>query len=98
MINLSNRRRQDQVDFLELTAADVHEVQAHQADLVEAVHRAMEDLPRRIAASPETRRVIQRYSIERHRNEVTNHMISLADGVVDDAYVDKRITVGQVHD
>lgn len=97
MISVSDPKRRQQLKFLGLTQRDLNLVKKHRAELTEAVRKTMEELPGRIAAFPPTRAIMQDYSILQHANKVARHAVGLSGGLVDDAYVERRIKVGETH-
>src|SRR5690554_5554565 len=97
MISVSDPKRRQQLKFLGLTQRDLNLVKKHRAELTEAVRKTMEELSGRIAAFPPTRAIMQDYSILQHANKVARHAVGLSGGLVDDAYVERRIKVGETH-
>ncbi|GIP41175.1 chemotaxis protein [Paenibacillus sp. J31TS4] len=97
MINLSEERRK-QVDFIGLTEEDLALLHRHQPHFEQIADQVVEDLYAKIMEQPGLAEIIHKYStVERLKGTQRWYFLSLADGVMDDDYMNRRVQVGRVH-
>lgn len=97
MIALDSQRRQ-QADYIGITEQDLRALNSHRTAFETIVDRLVVDLYDHITSSPELLEIIERHStIERLKETQRWYYLSMADGVLDEEYIRKRLFIGQVH-
>jgi len=97
MNNLSPQRLK-QVHYTGITESDLQLLASHRPLFERIVDEVVDRLYDRIQQEAELRQIIERFStISRLKDTQREYWLSLADGVVDDAYIDHRIRIGLVH-
>ena len=97
MINVSQSRKQ-QLDFINITEEDLAFVRQRQHLFELAANEVVDKLYERIIAQPELAELIAKYStLDRLKQTQRWYFTSLANGVIDEDYIQKRLSVGKVH-
>ena len=97
MIQLSEQR-QRQLDYIGITEQDLELLHRHLDAFRRVVDELVDELYDRIMERPELRRIIEAHStVDRLKETQRWYFQSIASGVVDEQYVEKRIFVGKMH-
>ncbi|WP_054956972.1 globin-coupled sensor protein [Paenibacillus dakarensis] len=97
MINVSPVRLK-QLDYLGLKDEDLLLLADHRHIFAKAVEEVVSRFYERIGTQPELMKIIDNTStVDRLKETQRGYWMSLADGVVDEAYINNRIKIGQVH-
>lgn len=97
MIRLSEPR-QKQVDYIGITDRDLALLHQHIRSFEQIVAQLVDELYARIMSQPELQRIITKHStVDRLKQTQVWYFLSLASGVLDEEFVDKRIFIGRVH-
>ncbi|WP_211746769.1 globin-coupled sensor protein [Paenibacillus sp. Marseille-Q4541] len=97
MMNVS-KERQKQLDFIGLTNQELELLKKHRPVFEQIVEKVVDRLYDHIGQIEELRTMIEKHStIERLKETQRWYFISLTDGVIDEAFIEKRIRVGLVH-
>lgn len=97
MINVSQTRRQ-QLDFIGITEEDLSYVRQKRQLFELTANEVVDKLYDRIIAQPELAELIAKYcTLDRLKETQRWYYTSLASGVIDEDYIRKRLSVGQVH-
>ncbi|MBE9912548.1 chemotaxis protein [Paenibacillus donghaensis] len=97
MIDVSPQRRK-QVDYIKLTENDMETLKGFRPIFAKVVEEVVVRFYQQIATVPELMEIINRTTtIERLKDTQRDYWMSLADGRIDEAYIQKRIAIGLVH-
>lgn len=97
MIDVSSERRR-QLEYLGLKEKDLLLLANHRDIFEKVVEEVVGRFYDQIGTQPELMKIIGRTStVERLKETQRVYWISLADGVIDDTYINNRIKIGQVH-
>ncbi len=98
-IGVTDPALRERISFLGLTERDLGVVAAWRDVCCAATDRLVDEFYAHIATSPTPKGILERHtSVERQRPMLTRYVLTMFDGVVDDAYAAYRTRVGQVHD
>jgi len=90
--------RQKQLDYIGLTAGDLQVLAGHRPVFEKVVEEVVDHFYCHLGKYPNLVELMERFSsMERLKQTQRMYWLSMADGVVDDAYIDQRIAIGQVH-
>lgn len=90
--------RQKQLDYIGLTAGDLQVLAGHRPVFEKVVEEVVDHFYCHLGKYPNLMELMERFSsVERLKQTQRMYWLSMADGVVDDAYIDQRIAIGQVH-
>lgn len=90
--------RQKQLDYIGLTAGDLQVLAGHRPVFEKVVEEVVDHFYCHLGKYPNLVELMERFSsVERLKQTQRMYWLSMADGVVDDAYIDQRIAIGQVH-
>jgi methyl-accepting chemotaxis protein len=85
--------------FVGITEEDLGVLHAFRSVAEAGLDRLIDRFYAHVLGTPETSAILhQRSSVERQRGILGPYLLTMFDGVIDDAYVDKRRRVGVVHD
>ncbi|MGF7048680.1 heme-based aerotactic transducer [Paenibacillus sp. DS2015] len=97
MINVTQIRL-EQLDYIGLTEAELQILSANHDVFVKVVDEVVNRFYEHIEKKPDLQRVIdQATSLERLKETQREYWMSLTTGVIDEAYIQKRIAIGLVH-
>ncbi|MCJ8013376.1 globin-coupled sensor protein [Paenibacillus sp. KQZ6P-2] len=97
MINVSPKRKK-QIDYIRLTEKDMENLLQFRPVFAKVVEDVVGHFYKHIATEPELMELIGKTTtIERLKNTQREYWMSLADGRIDDEYLEKRIAIGLVH-
>lgn len=97
MIRVRDDRRK-QLEYIGVTEEDLAYVKSRQHLFQQVANELVDELYDRITAQPELLAIINKYStLDRLKETQRWYFTSLAGGVIDDAYIEKRLFVGTVH-
>ncbi|MBB3129282.1 heme-based aerotactic transducer [Paenibacillus rhizosphaerae] len=97
MIQVSEARH-NQLKFIGLTEKDLEILRAHQPVFSKVVDEVVDHFYRHITSEPELMRIIERKTtIDRLKTTQREYWMSLAEGVIDEPFLEKRIAIGLVH-
>ncbi|MEC0238693.1 globin-coupled sensor protein [Paenibacillus dokdonensis] len=97
MINVSPKR-QKQIDYIRLTEKDLENLLHFRPVFAKVVEEVVNHFYKHIATEPELMELIGKTTtIERLKDTQREYWMSLADGRIDDEYLEKRIAIGLVH-
>lgn len=97
MSNLSDRRK-EQLDYIGITEDDLILLKNNKAEFTKVVDALVDELYNRIMLHPELRKMIETHStIERLKETQRWYFLSLTDGNIDEAFIEKRLLIGGVH-
>jgi len=97
MINV-NEARLNQLNYIGITEADIKLLEQHKSTFEHIVSQLVDTLYDKIAAVPNLKAIIEKYStFEKLKRTQQWYFTSFTDGVIDDAYINKRIHVGSIH-
>ncbi|MGN7358243.1 protoglobin domain-containing protein [Paenibacillus sp. SAF-054] len=97
MIKVSQKRKK-QIDYIRLTEKDMENLLQFRPVFAKVVEEVVDHFYKHIATEPELMDLIKRTTtIERLKDTQRDYWMSLADGKIDDAYLEKRIAIGLVH-
>lgn len=97
MMDLSEKRKK-QIDYLGITADDLFLLESKKAELTTIADALVEELYNRIMLRPELRTIIEAHStIERLKKTQRWYFLSLTDGKIDEAFIEKRLLIGSMH-
>lgn len=90
--------RQKQLDYVGITAQDLRLLADHRPVFEKVVEDVVDHFYKHVGKYPELTELIARFSsIERLKETQRMYWLSMTDGIVDDAYIEQRITIGLVH-
>ncbi|OPG98536.1 chemotaxis protein [Chryseobacterium mucoviscidosis] len=90
--------RQQQLDYIGLTAKDLQLLADHRPAFVKVVDEVVDHFYNHVGNYPNLVDLIARFSsIDRLKETQKQYWLSMTDGVVDDAYIEQRIAIGLVH-
>jgi heme-based aerotactic transducer len=97
MINVSEAR-QKQLDYIGITDADLELLRQHQDILEQIADRVVDDLYEHILRQTELAQIIHTYStLEKLKTTQRWYFMSLTEGKIDEAFIERRLAVGRVH-
>lgn len=97
MIRVAEARKK-QLSYIGITDADLELLQANKSLFEQVVSKLVDELYERITAQPELHSLIVKYStLDRLKETQRWYFVSIASGVIDEEYVQRRIKVGEVH-
>lgn len=97
MINLGLERRR-QIGFIGITEADLQLLQRFGKEFETVVGRLVDELYEQLTSYPELLRIIEQHStLERLKETQRWYFLSMTSGVIDDAFIEKRLFIGKVH-
>ncbi|AJY75510.1 globin-coupled sensor protein [Paenibacillus beijingensis] len=97
MIDIS-AQRQDQLEFIGLSDNDLNLLASHKTTFETIADEVMERFYQSIRRRPDLMGIIDRNSnVDRLKMMQKQYFLSLADGVIDSAYIDNRIQIGLIH-
>lgn len=97
MIDVSPERRK-QLEYLGLSDKELLLLASHRDIFKKVVEEVVGRFYDQIGTQPELMKIIDRTStVDRLKETQRVYWISLADGIIDDAYINNRIKIGQVH-
>lgn len=97
MMDVSPKRRQ-QLEYIGLREHDLELLAQHRDVFVKVVEEVVDRFYARIGEQPQLMQIINRMStMERLKETQRVYWLSLAEGRVDEAYLENRIKIGQVH-
>ncbi|MDR0268753.1 globin-coupled sensor protein [Paenibacillus sp.] len=97
MINVSQKRKK-QIDYIKLSEKDMEILLKFRPVFEKVVEEVVTRFYQHIATETELMDLIGRTTtIERLKNTQREYWMSLADGKIDEAYLEKRIAIGLVH-
>lgn len=97
MGNLSEAREQ-QIRYISITSDDLALLKSKENEFQEVVNVLVDELYERIMQHQELRTIIEAHStVERLKETQRWYFLSLAGGVIDDAFIERRIFIGKVH-
>lgn len=98
MVMSASAARQKQLDYIGLTAGDLQVLAGHRPIFEKVVEEVVDHFYCHLGKYPNLMELMERFSsVERLKQTQRMYWLSMADGVVDDAYIDQRIAIGQVH-
>lgn len=98
MVMSASAARQKQLDYIGLTAGDLQVLAGHRPVFEKVVEEVVDHFYCHLGKYPNLVELMERFSsVERLKQTQRMYWLSMADGVVDDAYIDQRIAIGQVH-
>ncbi|CAH1206612.1 Heme-based aerotactic transducer HemAT [Paenibacillus sp. JJ-223] len=98
MVMSASAARQKQLDYIGLTAGDLQVLAGHRPVFEKVVEEVVDHFYCHLGKYPNLMELMERFSsVERLKQTQRMYWLSMADGVVDDAYIDQRIAIGQVH-
>lgn len=87
-----------ELDLIELTARDVGILHSYKNELTPILGEIINEFYRRIMTVDELNQTINSNStVDRLKKTIQRHIVDIFDGVIDDAYIDNRVKVAQVH-
>ncbi|WP_347880728.1 globin-coupled sensor protein [Paenibacillus sp. F411] len=97
MINVSPERLQ-QLSYMGLQEKELQLLTDHKQVFEKIVNEVVDRLYQQMASRQELKVIIERHSsLERLKETQRQYWMSLAAGVIDEAYINNRIFVGQIH-
>ncbi|GIO68118.1 globin-coupled sensor protein [Paenibacillus cookii] len=97
MINISPKRQQ-QLNYIKLTEQDMEILAQHRPVFEKVVEEVVNRFYAHIATEPELMEIIGRFTtIDRLKETQREYWLSLAEGRIDDAYLERRVAIGLVH-
>lgn len=97
MINLGPIR-QKQIGYIGITENDLNLLHSKAKSFELIVDQLVDELYKQVAAEPELLTIIQQHStLERLKETQRWYFLSLASGVIDEAFIEKRLFIGKVH-
>lgn len=97
MINLS-KERERQVRYIGIGEQDLALLSSKAAEFGTIVDRVVEQLYNQIVKQPDLLSIIEKFSsIDRLKETQRWYFLSMADGVLDEEYIRKRLHVGRIH-
>lgn len=97
LIQLTEQRLQ-QLEYIGITEQDLALLHRFHPVFKQIVKQLVDELYNRIMEHDELKSIILKYStVERLKETQMWYFLSLADGVIDEQYVTKRIAVGKIH-
>lgn len=96
-MNLTDRR-QEQLDYIGITADDLFLLQNKKPEFAKVVDVLVDKLYDRIMLRPELREIIEAHStVDRLKETQRWYFLSLTDGKIDETFIEKRLFIGSVH-
>jgi heme-based aerotactic transducer len=97
MINLSSKRQQ-QVRYIGITEADLHLLKSKSEAFNLIVSSLVDELYKQIIEEPELLRIIEQHStLDRLKETQQWYFLSMASGVIDEAFIERRLLIGKIH-
>ncbi|ALS24073.1 MULTISPECIES: globin-coupled sensor protein [Paenibacillus] len=97
MNKLSETRKQ-QLDYIGITNEDLFLLKSKANEFKAIVRDLVDELYERIMQHPELKQIIERHStVDRLKETQHWYFLSLTEGTIDEAFIEKRIYIGQVH-
>ncbi|MFE5324402.1 protoglobin domain-containing protein [Paenibacillus sp. NPDC056579] len=97
MINLGLSRRK-QIDFIGITDNDLQLLSKHEKEFGIIVNRLVDELYAQLTDNPELLQIIERHStLDRLKETQRWYFMSMTSGVIDEAFIEKRLFIGKVH-
>lgn len=90
--------RQHQINYIGITEADLSLLKSKKQEFELIVNQLVDELYERIEAEPELLAIIERHStIERLKETQRWYFLSMASGVIDEEFVERRLFIGKIH-
>lgn len=97
MINLSSERQQ-QVSYIGITEADLNVLKSKKKEFKQIVSSLVEELYKQMTEEPELLRIIEQHStLDRLKETQQWYFLSMASGVIDEAFIERRLLIGKIH-
>lgn len=97
MIQL-NERRMKQLQYTGITEQDLVFLQGKRQLFEQITDQVVDKLYEQVSAEPRLRAIIDKHStLERLKETQRWYFMSLTDGVIDEAFVERRILIGSIH-
>jgi len=97
MITVTSERRR-QLGYIGITDKDLQLLKKYENAFATIVNQLVDELYEQMTASPELLRIIERHStLDRLKETQRWYFMSMTSGVIDDAFIEKRLFVGKVH-
>ncbi|WP_152669062.1 protoglobin domain-containing protein [Paenibacillus sp. DMB20] len=97
MISVDPRRKK-QLDFIGITEIDLSYLKSKQGLLEQITELVVDKLYQRLIDEPELAKIIQAHSsLERLKQTQRWYFRSMADGMIDNEYIDRRLYIGKLH-
>ncbi len=90
--------RKKMIDFIKLTEQDLQLLHSKEAEFQQVVNDLVDSLYDDIIKEPELKRIIEEHStLERLKETQRWYFLSMASGVIDMPYIERRIAIGKIH-
>lgn len=97
MINLSSERKQ-QVSYIGITEADLNVLKSKEKEFKQIVSSLVDELYTQMIKEPELLRIIEQHStLDRLKETQQWYFLSMASGVIDEAFIERRLLIGKIH-
>ena len=97
MINLGPSRLQ-QINYIGITENDLSLLHSKEKEFEIIVDQLVNELYKHVAAEPELLSIIEQHStLERLKETQRWYFLSMASGVIDEAFIEKRLFIGKIH-
>lgn len=97
MINLSPERLQ-QVSYIGITEADLELLKSKEKEFNLIVSSLVEELYKQMTMEPELLHIIEQHStLDRLKETQQWYFLSMAAGVIDEAFIERRLLIGKIH-
>ncbi|WP_010272839.1 protoglobin domain-containing protein [Paenibacillus senegalensis] len=97
MIQLTDERR-SQLDYIGITEEDLALLQSKEEQFKRIVDQLVDELYDKILRQPQLKDIIDRHSnVDRLKETQRWYFLTLASGVIDEEFIEKRLHIGQVH-
>ncbi|MFD3269717.1 protoglobin domain-containing protein [Paenibacillus dendritiformis] len=97
MIQLGAKRT-EQINYIGITDFDVELLHSKESEFRAVVDVLVEELYKQITAQPELHRIILQHStVERLKETQRWYFLSMASGVINEPFIEKRLHIGKVH-
>lgn len=97
MIQLSEERRR-QVDYIGITEEDLALLQSKESQFQQIVNVLVDELYDQILTQPELKHIIESHSnVDRLKETQRWYFMTMASGIIDEQFIEKRLYIGQVH-
>ncbi|MEK4197025.1 globin-coupled sensor protein [Paenibacillus sp. FSL L8-0323] len=97
MINLSPERLQ-QVSYIGITEADLELLKSKEKEFKLIVSSLVEELYKQMTMEPKLLHIIEQHStLDRLKETQQWYFLSMASGVIDEAFIERRLLIGKIH-
>ncbi|MEK5584671.1 globin-coupled sensor protein [Paenibacillus sp. FSL P2-0536] len=97
MINLSPERLQ-QVSYIGITEADLELLKSKEKEFNLIVSSLVEELYKQMTMEPKLLHIIEQHStLDRLKETQQWYFLSMASGVIDEAFIERRLLIGKIH-